>query len=1114
MIDRITIDAKLIGEYCTAALAFDYQERAEEVLEKLQSQPEITLGIVYDKDNAVFATYRHSQGNDVPSQFHGKSYHEFDKQFLHVWEPIIYQDMPYGTIYIKANKAYLNTTINSHLLVMLALFLTMFALTYILANILQKIISFPIVQLTRTTRKISENRDYSIRFDLKRKDEIGLLYRAFNNMLDVIQKRNNEIEFENWLKNGRVDLLEHLRGDQSLEIMGTNIIQFLGQYLGIQIASIYWADSNDQLILIGRYAINDNEKIPSTLQLGEGLIGQVALNKTPVQLSECPNNYFQISSSLGSACPNQILIYPFVKENKLKAIIELGALNRFNGNELTFLDQINESVTAAFQAVESRNKMQRLLKQTQTQADELKIREEELQQTNEVLAEKNCLLEEQKIHMEMRNNDLQIAQKAVEEKVKELEISNTFKSEFLANMSHELRTPLNSILLLSQHMYENESSHLTDDDIYSAKLIHKSGNDLLNLINDILDLSKIEAGRIHLNFEKIHIQNFAESMQQIFIPLAKEKGLTFTTHIAPNMPQKIYSDRQRIEQIIKNMLSNAIKFTHSGSVKLEVKRPSSNQSIASVLNQNALTPSKAIAFSVTDTGVGISKDKQQIIFEAFQQANGTTSRKYGGSGLGLSIAREFARLLGGVIRVESETNKGSTFTLFLPETNETDLEKIPENQVLQNLNTTDISSEEKPKIESFESESFEPEQTFGNINDDRDNINIEDNTVLIIEDDLNFAKLLYNKSHDHGFKALIADNGELGLKLAGIYYPNAVMLDIKLPDICGIQVLEQFKENPFTRHIPIHCISALDDDGAAKKLGVMSYLVKPVGQDDIDGIYFQLNKRLSKKVNNVLIVEDNLPHAQAIKSLIGNTDIQTDLVYSASEAIDRFTHNTYDCIIMDLGLPDMSGVELLKLVRQKEDVYQMPVIVYTGIEISAEEREILDDLAQITIIKGENASQRLIAEIAIFLHRVSSNLPEMQQQMLNIIHNNDMVFNDKTILIVDDDMRNVYSLKRIFSEKKIRTCIGKNGKEGIESLQNNPNIDLVLMDIMMPEMDGFEAIGHIRKIGQFEKLPIIAMTAKAMKGDRSRCIHAGANDYISKPIEIDRLISTLRVWLC
>jgi len=1122
MINSITIDARLIGEYCTTALLFNYPDRAEEILIKLKSLSVVMCGVVYDESDQIFATYHRFKKNDHFPELHKKSFYQFDADILHVWEPILYQGKRYGTIYISADTE-ISQKIQNHMIMISLLTVGMLLLTYLLASNLQKIISRPLLQLIDITKKITKNGDYSIRIPLRRDDEIGQLYKAFNDMIEVIHKRRDEIERENWLKKGQAELNENLRGDQTLESLGKNIINFLAEYLDAQLGTLYLSDKDNSLRLTSTYAIPDNDTIPTQIEPGDGLIGQVALNQRFIHLTDCPDNYIHVSSSLGNVVPNQLLLFPLVYNDSLTGVIELATIHSFEPNKLSFLENVTESIAIAITSIQSRTRMAELLRQTQEQTSELKVREEELSQTNEELEDKNRILEDHKIDIEMKNNELQIAQKVVEEKVQELELTNKYKSEFLANMSHELRTPLNSILLLSKLLADNKEGLLSDDDAESAQTIYKSGAELLNLINDILDLSKVEAGQIDLHVNKTKISTLAENMKKTFEPMAKERNLDFIIDISENIPNKIYTDSQRTEQIVRNFLSNSMKFTSKGSITLKISRPEPSKDITIMLNQNGLNASKTIAFSVIDTGIGISKDKQKIVFEAFQQADGTTSRKYGGTGLGLSISREFSKLLGGIIRVSSELNKGSIFTLYLPEKkksyddNSGDSHSfIEDEQDIVHDKQENNFVEEKKSIDSSRIESDKGQKIDAPIiEDDRDQILPEDKSILIIEDDPFFAKLLTNQSRKHNFKVLFADNGELGLQLAEIYLPKAIILDIKLPGINGWKVIETLKKNPYTRHIPINCITGTDDDGQASKKGILTYMIKPVSQSDLDQIYKKVEHVVSKDVKDLLIIEDDTNQAEAIKKLIGNGDVQITVASTGADAIELLGTNKFDCTILDLKLPDISGFELLSIIRQNDtiDFYKMPVIVYTGKDLAKDEINVLEEYAQLTIIKGEKSSQRLLDETTLFLHRVVSDLQEKQKNIISKLHDRDGILAGKTVLIADDDMRNVFSLKKILTEKNIHVHVAKNGKEAIERLYHEPDINLVLMDIMMPEMDGYEAIQKIREDKKYKKLPIIALTAKAMKGDREKCIRIGANDYVSKPINVEKLFSTLSIWL-
>jgi CheY-like chemotaxis protein/HAMP domain-containing protein len=1120
-INSIKIDARLIGEYCTTSLLFNYPDRAKEILIKLESLSIISCGIVYDESDQVFATYKRSTKIDPLPEFHKEAFYQFDGDILHVWEPIVYQNKRYGSMYIRADTK-ISKKVRQHIMMIMLLFAGMLLLTYFLASILQKKISKPILNVIDAAQHISSKGDYSIRLVQDRDDELGQLYQSFNNMIEMIDKRTSQIKADNWFKKGQAELNEILRGEQTLETMGNKLIQFLVDYLDVQVATLYSSNQKNMLKNITAYAIQNSEIIPKEIPFGEGLIGQAALSQKPVHLTRCPKNYIQVSSSLGHVPPEELLIFPLIENQNVRGVIELATVYSFSSRHIAFLENVAESIAISILSIESRNRMSHLLKQTQDQAHELKVREEELSQTNEALEQKNRVLEDHQIDIEMKNSELKIAQKTVEEKIQELELSNKYKSEFLANMSHELRTPLNSILLLSKLLSEKKEHHFSEDDVESALTIYNSGTELLNLINEILDLSKIEAGKVRIHVHQTRISTIAENMKKFFEPVAKDRGLDFHVSIAQDIPEQIFTDRQRTEQIVKNFLSNAMKFTQKGSVSLNISRPAQSKDISIMLHHNGLDVTETIAFSVIDTGIGIPQEQQQLIFEAFQQVDGATSRKFGGTGLGLSISREFAKLLGGVIKLKSEKDKGSTFTLYLPEKKK-NLETYP---IINKrpFNEKDVLKEDEKKQIEIPADttrhsdkavetSLESKQII--IEDDREDITSEDKSILIIEDDPYFLKALAQQSRQHHFKTLIADTGELGLHLAEIYNPKAIILDIKLPGIDGWTVIERLKSNPSTRHIPINCITATEDNNKAKKKGVLTYLIKPVDQNDLDLVFKKVEQVISKRIKDLLIVEDNKNQAEAVKKLIGTNDINICIANTGNEAIEVLGTRQFDCVILDLKLPDISGFELLSLIRQQEDsdVCQMPVIVYTGKDLEKNEINVLDEFAHLTIFKGEKTSQRLFDQTTLFLHRIDKGYQEKQHENIHNIHDQDAILSDKTILIVDDDMRNVYSLKKLLSEKNIHVLVAKNGKEGVARIYEKPNIDLVLMDIMMPEMDGYEAITKIRADQQFEQLPIIALTAKAMKGDRSKCLQIGANDYISKPLDIDKLFSIMCIWL-
>jgi len=733
------------------------------------------------------------------------------------------------------------------------------------------------------------------------------------------------------------------------------------------------------------------------------------------------------------------------------------------------------------------------------QAEKLQAQQEELRQVNEALEEQtqnlkhqqeelqkiNEELEEQTHALEAKNNEVEAAKYDIEQKTKQLEVSSKYKSEFLANMSHELRTPLNSLLILSKDFTENNTKNLSPDQIESAEIIYKSGSDLLVLINEVLDLSKIEAGKMTINIESISLQKLTDDLLYNFKHYTEKKGLKLTADLEKNLQESIKTDAHRLDQILKNLLSNAIKFTEKGSINIKISKYDANR----------------IIIAVTDTGIGIPADKQMAIFEAFQQADGGTSRKYGGTGLGLSISRELAGLLGAEIKLESSPDKGSTFSLIMP------LESKDDHKIVSPTTLME------PVLFSSDSESANKYLNYPAVDDDRIIITADDQVVLIIEDDLNFASILLKQANKKSFKGLSAATGEDGLVLAEKYKPVAIILDLDLPGISGHQVLVQLKENPSLRHIPVHIISAKERSFEAIKEGAIEYLMKPIAKKDIDDAFNRIENFVSRKIKNLLIVEDDENSRKVMRKIIGEGDVACFEAGSAKDAIVMFEKNNIDCIVLDIGLPDMSGFDLIHQLGQMKNYQMPPIIVYTGRKLSRAENDELQKYTESIIIKGIKSEERLLDETALFLHRTISDLPESKQRIITDLYNKGAIFHTKKILLVDDDMRNVFALSKVLRERGMDVIKAENGKTALEKLHTEPDIDLVLMDIMMPEMDGHEAMKRIRAENQFIKLPIIAFTAKAMKDDKQKCMDAGANDYIAKPVDVERLLSLIRVWL-
>lgn len=864
------------------------------------------------------------------------------------------------------------------------------------------------------------------------------------------------------------------------------------------------------------YAYQIRKNLSNEFKTGEGLIGQAALEKHSIVLTNVPDDYIRVKSGLGEKPPKNIIVTPIIFNDNVTGILELGSFEELNELQMTFLEEVSNGISIALNSAQTRTQLAISLEKTQQQTKELQRQQEELQVANEELEEQTQMLQKSEEKLKAQQEELQVSNEELEEtneslkrqkneiertrkdieiKAEELAIASKYKSEFLANMSHELRTPLNSLLILAKLLVDNREGTLTEGQVESAEVIYKSGNELLSLINEILDLAKIEAGRMDIHPIKIAIRDLTDNINSYFKPLIDEKGLSLTLKIDKKAPEFIVSDRQRAEQIIKNLMSNAIKFTKKGGITVEFTVPAKEVN----LSKSSLTTENSLAIVIKDTGVGIAPDKHKIIFEAFQQAEGGTTREYGGTGLGLSISRELATLLGGEIQLESEKGKGSVFTLYLPLILETD------KKIVQYAKKDSEALSKKLK----EGRVLTVQEK---IPDDRNTIKDGDKTILIIEDDHNFAKPLLNQCREKGFKGIVALTGEDGLQLADKFVPAAIILDLYLPGIDGWSVLDALKDNQNTRHIPIHIMSVDDYTIEAFKKGAVGYLTKPINKEDLDSALNTLEEFSSKRIKELLLVEDDKNLRNSIVRLIGNGDVKTTAVTNGAEAIEELKSNKYDCMILDLGLPDITGFELLKDL-EKNNIVIPPVIVYTGRELTRDEEFELRNYAESIIIKGVKSEERLLDETSLFLHRMVEKLPEKKRKMILNLHDSDSMFKNKKLLIVDDDMRNVFALSRLLGERGIHLLKAENGLKAIEILKKEPDIDLVLMDIMMPDMDGYETIRRIRAQEDFYKLPIIALTAKAMKKDFEQCIAVGASDYLSKPVDVGRLFSMLRVWL-
>ncbi|MBI5212653.1 MAG: response regulator [Nitrospirae bacterium] len=942
--------------------------------------------------------------------------------------------------------------------------------------------------------------DFSGTLEIKsEKDALGI---SVNKMINDLKQATERNKRQNWLKNGIAELNDKMRGDQDIATLSQNIIGHLAAYLSAQVGALYLCDENNILKLTGSYARPAAEGISAEYRIGEGLIGQAAIGKKPIIVTDIPDSYAKISSGIGEAAPRNIVVAPFLYEGEVKGALEIGSFHEITDLHMEFLGQVLEGIAISMNSVQAGWRIRELLEKTQQQTEELRIQQEELQQINEELEEQSQALERQKDDLQEKNEELETAKQMLEHKAEELELSSKYKSQFLANMSHELRTPLNSMLVLSQILMQNESGNLTERQVEYASTVRNAGSDLLSLINDILDLSKIEAGKMEIHHDKVSIEDFLANAEANFKHIAQKKGLSLKIEKSADVPAYIITDRQRFEQIIRNFLSNAFKFTHKGGITLSIHRPCSG-----IVLKSSLELSNTIAITVSDTGIGIPKNKQDLIFEAFQQADGATSRHYGGTGLGLTISRDLAKLLSGEIQLHSIEGKGAAFTLYLPESPEKTHEMEAER---------DMTCHAEPCPEAVVPKDIPPDVQLqlGDIRDDRRNISPGARIVLIVEDDPKFAKILYDLAVERGFKGLIAGDGEAGIYLADYYKPSAVILDIGLPRMDGWTVMKRLKTNPKTRHIPVHFMSANDKRLEAMRMGAIGYLTKPVSMEKLNGAFDKIEHAVSKSIKNLLIVDDDEAMRKSIIELVGKgEDIVITAVGTAHEAYEILKSKGFDCMILDLGLPDMSGFELLENIRKDKAVSNIPAIIHTGRELTKEEDARLQELADSIIIKGAKSPERLVDETALFLHCVEAGLPGEKRETMKAAYDRDAVLKDKKILVADDDMRNVFAMTSVLEGKGMKVSIAKNGREALKYLEQYPDTDMVLMDIMMPEMDGYEAMGEIRKQKRFEKLPIIAITAKAMRGDRNKCVEAGASDYLAKPIEVDKLLSLLRVWL-
>ena len=960
--------------------------------------------------------------------------------------------------------------------------------------------------LTNQVRAIAEVATAVTKGDLTRsiqveaRGEVAELKDNINTMINNLRLTTERNTEQDWLKTNLARFTGMLQGQRDLGTVGRMLLSELAPLVNAQQGVIYQMESEDSagMVMLSAFAGDGQDGHLRQLKLGEGLIGQCALEKRRMLINDLPpDRTVTIRSGLVEAVPRNVIVLPILFEDRVKAVIELASLSLFTASHLAFLEQLTASIGIVLNSIEATMQTEGLLKQSQQLAAELQAQQKELQQTNEQLAQKAQQLAEQNVEVERKNQEIEQARRALEEKAKELALTSKYKSEFLANMSHELRTPLNSILVLGQQLTDNPDGNLTLKQVEFARTIHAAGTDLLNLISDILDLSKIESGTVSVEAEEIFFASLLDAVARPFRHEAENKRLSFEIHTDTHLTRSMVTDSKRLQQVLKNLLSNAFKFTEQGGVRLSVAAAPTGWSEGHPILSKAAS---IVAFEVADTGIGIPSDKQRIIFEAFQQADAGTSRKYGGTGLGLAISRELSSLLGGEIQLRSIPGKGSTFTLYLPQTYVGPSAATPEGR------TTSTPALQLASVKVVE-------HPIEHIPDDRDNLQPGDAVLLIVEDDPHYGRVLCDLARDKGLKVLVAMRGAEALALAREYHPTAVSLDVFLPDMLGWTVLNHLKQDPGTRHIPVQMLTLDEDRHHGLARGAFAFVTKPTTPEALEQAISRIKQYASPRRKRLLVVEDNPAEQMSIRELLGYDDIDVTTVGTGADALTAINSESFDCVVLDLRLPDMSGFDVLERLRDTPEINDLPVVVFTGKELTPEEDARLHTLARSVVVKGVESPERLLDETALFLHRVVSELPIEKQRMLDRLHRSDEALVGRKVLIVDDDVRNIFALSSVLERRGMKVLTAGTGREAIETLESTDELAIVLMDIMMPEMDGYETMQVIRQNPSFRRLPIIALTAKAMKGDREKCLEAGASEYLAKPVNTEQLLSALRMWL-
>ena len=976
--------------------------------------------------------------------------------------------------------------------------------------------------LTTQVRAISEVASSVTKGDLTQmirveaKGEVEELKDTINQMIVNLKQTTLRNQEQDWLKSNLAKFTQMLQGQKDLNTVTRRILSELAQVVNAQKGMFYILEQdenfqNQKLKLFAAYAYGDEVKVSKEYALGQGLVGQCAVEKERILLTNVPKNYIKISSGLGKASPVNLIVLPVLFETEIKAVIELASFDTFSETHLDFLGQLTESIGIVLNTIEANSRTEGLLEQSTSLADELR-------RTNEELQDKAQLMVKQKEEVEAKNKEVEEARRSLEEKAEQLQLTSKYKSEFLANMSHELRTPLNSLLILAQQLYENHEGNLNEKQVRYAKTIHSCGDDLIQLINDILDLSKIESGYISTDFVNLRFSAITAFVETTFKHVSESKNLKFNIEMDERLPGSLETDAQRLNQILKNLLSNSFKFTEKGEVKLRIYEANHNWRQS---NPNLDAARRVVAFEIKDTGIGISKDKQNIIFEAFQQAEGSTSRKYGGTGLGLSISRGLADLLGGTIELESEAGMGSTFTLFLPidynpagvakKEKHTSL-KVSEYKLEESY---DVALQSVPTIKVAETKDLHVlNEIINDIGDDRNNILSTDKVVLVVEDDIRFGKIMIEKAHEMNLKVVVASNFGEVFELANKYSPIAVTLDVKLPDASGWRILDLFKNDINFRHIPVHLISGEENRLLAMQRGARSFHLKPLKTEALTILFDDIVEFNNRKTKKVLVIEDNEMDSSQIAKILDNGDlIHIEIVDSGRKALDLIKENVFDCVIVDFMLPDIAGLELVTEIAGIKKLQTTPLIIYSAKDFSIKEKNKLKQYSNKILLKDVHSLDLLLEETVMLLHIDHKDILPEKRKMIEDLRSKKDVLTNKNVLVVDDDVRNLFALTTAFERFHINTITAESGKEAMQILNDNNEIDIVLMDIMMPEMDGYETTQKIRREHKNNALPIIAVTAKAMKGDREKCIEAGASDYITKPLKIDQLMSLMRVWL-